>query len=216
MNLTKKNFIPMIIAAFFSALLVGLLALPHSQYALLGEMSDLSNGTSTPNWGVTVPAIFTVFVIILLVFSFLLASVSFLAMRLYNFHTLGVIELFFIGFETVLEGGYFFSGLGHEIEKGVSVIQWPNILVFALNLLFFASYLVTYILFIQKPFKALNQSLDVQLKEEEKEEKATQTSQPEEKKDLTKEEMNKYILKLQEEGKLTPEEALDMLKKFNS
>lgn len=216
-QITQKNKIPVYISLVFSALIIALMALPHSQYNLLSEMNQIGPDASV-EWGVVLPAMATIFTILLLVATFLLASVSYLSMKLYNFHFLGICLAILVLLESVAESLYFFLGLGHQ-SQGTDIIQTSNIIVYILNVAFLISYFVTFFLFIDRPFQQLKKEVDIEMEQEvkepvqsEKKEEPTPEVVEETKKDETKDMMRKQILQMVAEGKITPEEADKFIK----
>lgn len=206
-QITAKNKIPVYIALLCSALLLGLMALPHSQYQLLSEMSKIKAG-SMVNWDVTIPALSTIFVILLLVAIFLLASVSYLSMRLYNFHFLGASLMTMSVLEAIAESVYFITGFGKKAGD-VPLIQISNIIVYLLNMFFAISMIFAFFRYIDAPYQKLKRELDVEMPKQ-----AEWLNQEEKKEPVTdnKEQMRKEILQMVAEGKITPEEADKFLK----
>lgn len=206
-QITAKNKIPVYIALLCSALLLGLMALPHSQYQLLSEMSKIKAG-SMVNWDVTIPALSTIFVILLLVAIFLLASVSYLSMRLYNFHFLGASLMIMSVLEAIAESVYFITGFGKK-SGDVPLIQISNIIVYLLNMFFAIGMIFAFFRYIDAPYQKLKRELDVEMPKQ-----AEWLNQEEKKEPVSddKEQMRKEILQMVAEGKITPEEADKFLK----
>lgn len=206
-QITAKNKIPVYIALLCSALLLGLMALPHSQYQLLSEMSKIKAG-SMVNWDVTIPALSTIFVILLLVAIFLLASVSYLSMRLYNFHFLGASLMTMSVLEAIAESVYFITGFGKKAGD-VPLIQISNTIVYLLNMFFAISMIFAFFRYIDAPYQKLKRELDVEMPKQ-----AEWLNQEEKKEPVSdnKEQMRKEILQMVAEGKITPEEADKFLK----
>ena len=90
-QLRKENYIPVILSLSFSVILFLLLLLPHSQYSLLEEMTLLNDTNSIEgqplelNLLTIIPAILTLFVILINSVIFILSLLAFFMDMLFNF-----------------------------------------------------------------------------------------------------------------------------------
>lgn len=212
-QLKKQNYIPNIISTVFSLMMFGLLALPHSQYDILSEMTFLNNGDSFSLFTV-LPAIFTIFVILFSCVVFLSSLLSLFMTRFYNYHFVSKIILICCVVSVALELLYFFFGLKGTFDDGSKVIGAGNIVTVCLNGLFLFSYLFSFVKYISHPFHEISLLAEESLQKEEsfrkEEEKKKVTFQEKDEKDS-----EKKILDLLSNGKITSEEALKLLHALN-
>ena len=222
-QLRFQNFIPVILLLAFSALLLGLFAIPHSQYALLGEMTALnSNITETGepialNWGTILPAIFTMFAFILLIVQFCFGVLSIFMYRLFTFRLVTLVSLISFSVELVLEVLYFAIGFNGKFNNGDSVLDWGNTITLIVNIVGYLSYIITYFIFIEKLFQDVKKGLKpyIQLQRDERKKERKEISQKDEVVNSEKFFMKNTIEKMVEQGKLTREEADKIIRELN-
>lgn len=213
-QLQKVNYIPVIIALIFNALIFLLLLLPHSQYSLLGEMTSL-NDQSRINWLTTLPAIFTIFVILFSCINFVFALLSLFMDRFYNYHFVNKILFFSNIFTGIFEYCYFFIGINGVFDDGSKVISYGNIITIILYTIYLITYIYTYIKFIEKPYKKIMKEVKTTLSKESNINKEIEKSE----KVIAKEtvnDMQKMILDMLEKGKISSDEANKFLNELNN
>ncbi len=211
-QLKKQNYIPNIISLLFSLLMFGLMALPHSQYAILSEMTLLNKGDTFSTFTV-LPAIFTVFVILFYCIVFLFSLLSLFMTRFYNFHFVSKIILICSFISVELELLYFLFGLRGTFDDGSKVIGYGNIVTVCLNFLFLFAYLFSFLKWISHPFHQISFLAEKSLSTEEsrkEEHEETVSSNNKEQNDS-----EKKILDLLSEGKISSEEAVALLHALN-
>ncbi|MDD6241184.1 MAG: hypothetical protein PUA93_06365 [Eubacteriales bacterium] len=235
-QIKMKQLIPDFVLLLTMGLLFGLMALPHSQYQLLGEIGSLSDGANTsPDLGILLPAVFTLFVILCGVATALFALLCLLLNSLYTFHFVNKVCAILGGITAVLELLYLFFGFGHELKDGTEIIQAGNIVTAVLFVTGFLVFLVLFLQLISKPFLAIKREMmntpsspSTPYHEEEKEEEAepAEESRQEEnektksvtspslKSDASEKKLRQVILEEVASGKLSPEEAAVLLEKL--
>lgn len=217
-QLTRKQRIPSILLLFLSLMFI-FMALGKSQYMLFSDLFKIVGETpfSKENYPYTLGGIFTIFVILLLVFIILLDIVSFFFDRLFNYHTVHKLLFGLVVVETVSEVVAFIMVLFTK-SKDLSFFSFFNYMDLILNLLVSISYCVTEILFIGNPYRELKR----QVENEEKKENLPLFKAEEEKKEVKEEkqikenktEMLKMVTTLLDEKKITKEEADKMIERI--
>lgn len=215
-QLKKVNYIPVIIALIFNALIFLLLLLPHSQYSLLNEMTALNDqSSSTINWLTILPAIFTIFVILFSCINFVFALLALFMDRFYNYHFVNKILFILIILTSIFEYCYFFIGINGVFDDGSKVISYGNIITIILYTLYLIAYIYTYILFIEIPYKKIMEEVKTTLSK--KTNIKSETKIPE---NIiateTVNDMQKMILDMLEKGKISSEEANKLLNELNN
>lgn len=223
-----KEYLPDIIVCLYTAILFGLMALPHSQYALLNEMNDLSS-SETVNWTYALPGMFTLFEIMVMVATVLLGICGALSNRLYNYRFIMVLVSVFATLQTILEILYFSFAVGKTFEDGTPLIEAWNIVCFVIHILGYVAFLVTFILFVDKPYRKIREEMkntpveeapqrvveETPVEEEPKKEEKVEEKKPESTQDKTiNDKMEQMILEEVASGKISPDEAAEMLKKL--
>lgn len=204
-QLKKQNYIPNIIALIFSGMMFALMALPHSQYDLLSSMTLLNQG-ETLNLFITIPAILTIFVILLYCIVFLMSLLSLFMERFYNYHFISIVNSFVILCCVLTQSGYFIVNIIGYFQKKADILSFGNVITIILNVLFLVSYIYTYKRFISQPFKELMEKakeMKEDCKEETKKEVPIKTE--------VKNDSEKQVLDMLSDGKITSEEAMKLL-----
>lgn len=220
-QLRKENYIPTILSLSFSVVLFFLLLLPHSQYSLLEEMTLLNDTNSIEgqplelNLLTIIPAILTLFVILINSVIFILSVLAFFMDMLFNFHLLNKINLILASALSLLEVGYLFVGINGVFDDGTRVISFPNYITVILTVLFLISLYITYFKFVDKPYQSVMKSVKEKLALNKKEE-INKEDQAKEIVSNMNDDMQKTILNMLAQGKITPQEADDLLKKIHS
>ena len=220
-QLEKKNFIPVFIALGSTLLLFLFMLLPHSQYSLLGEMTALNtnidqNGNLLPlNLNTVLPAIFTLFVILISSVVFIIALLSLFMDRLYNYHFVTKILWIMYLLDVILESLYFFTGLNGVFDNGEKVIEPFNIITFIFCLLSFLAYAITYHFYIERLYKKVKNTIN-KTPIDEPSHSTRELPQEERIAKETHEEMKKTILDMLSQGKISSEEAYKILKEIDS
>lgn len=219
-QLNRKQRIPSILLLFLSLMFI-FMAIGKSQYMLFSDLFKIVGETpfSAENYPYTLGGIFTIFVVLLLVFIILLDIVSFFFDRLFNYHTVHKLLFGLVLFETASEIVAFIMVLLTK-SKDPSFFSAFNYIDLILNLIVSISYCVAEILFIGNPYRELKR-----LAEKEKEEKkenvplfhAEDEKKQEEEVKQTKDnktEMLKMVTTLLEQKKITKEEADKMIERI--
>lgn len=215
-QLKKENFIPIYIALGFSVLMLIFMAIPHSQYNLLGEMTALNNnvdanGELLPlNIFTVIPSIATLFTIIFLAVIFLLSIVSLFFDRLYNFHFIATIIFIFFFLAVISENLYFIFGLQGQFDNGEKVIAPFNYVTPILTNLAFIGFVFTYFKFIQQKYIKIKHEMNTSFITSQ----AFETKDEPQEKTIVKqtnEDMKKMILDMLSQGKISSEEAYKIL-----
>lgn len=220
-QLRKENYIPTILSLSFSVVLFLLLLLPHSQYSLLEEMTLLNDTNSIEgqplelNLLTIIPAILTLFVILINSVIFILSLLAFFMDMLFNFHLLNKINLILASVLTLLEVSYLFVGINGVFDDGLRVISFPNYITVILTVLFLISLYITYFKFVDKPYQSVMKSVKEKLALNKKVE-INKEDQAKEIVSNMNDDMQKTILNMLAQGKITPQEADDLLKKIHS
>ena len=220
-QLRKENYIPVILSLSFSVVLFLLLLLPHSQYSLLEEMTLLNDTNSIEgqplelNLLTIIPAILTLFVILINSVIFILSLLAFFMDMLFNFHLLNKINLILASILTLLEVSYLFVGINGVFDDGSRVISFPNHITVIITVLFLISLYITYIKFVDKPYQSVMKSVKEKLALNKKVE-INKEDQAKEIVSNMNDDMQKTILNMLSQGKITPQEADDLLKKIHS
>ncbi len=227
-QIKMKQMIPDFVLLFVIALLFGLMALPHSQYSLLSEMSILStSGNTTLDLGIVLPSIFTLFVVLCGAATGIFALLCLIINSFYTFHFVNKVCVILGGVTGVLELLYLFFGLGNALPDGTEIIQAGNVVSVVLYLVGFIAYVVLFALYISKPFLEIKREMmntpsspttpyhDVEEEEVETkpEEKVTSASSSD--KNEAQKKMREVILEEVASGKLSPEEASTLLEKLD-
>jgi hypothetical protein len=218
-QLSWKNFLPSIVLLFFTPLILGFMALGHSQYALLGEMQDMQSASS--NLPLAVAGTSTVFVLVFLAVNFVLGVSNLLVSRIYNFRFLNLVDLISLSIETVLETLYFIFALqGTVVPKGEETaipLSLPiNALAFALNLLLWIGFFVTFLLFVEKPYQVLKKKADERAKQEKaKEAEERALIQSELSSIHTVESLEAYLEKKKAAGEISEEQYQALLQELH-
>ena len=127
-QIKMKQMIPDFVLLFVIALLFGLMALPHSQYSLLSEMSILSTGGNTTlDLGIVLPSIFPLFVVLCGAATGIFALLCLIINSFYTFHFVNKVCVILGGVTGVLELLYLFFGLGNALPDGTEIIQEGNV-----------------------------------------------------------------------------------------
>lgn len=208
-----KNLTPLFILMFFIALIIGLMPLGHSRYALFGEMSYLTS----PTLGQTIAETATLFSIIFLCLTFVFLVLELITVSLYNLHFLALADLALLIGAIVLECLYVGFAYNETIqvdgltEKLFLPANWT---ILVLELVCLIAFVTTYILFIRKPYYEIKNSI----KEKEDKEKALEDQEKEkihkELAGMNKEELLQYIQKQKDDKKLTEEEYLSLIQEL--
>lgn len=220
-QLTRKQRIPSFILLFLSLIFI-FMALGKSQYQLFSDLFRIVGETpfSKEHYAYTLGGIFTIFVVLLLVFILLLDIVTFFFDRLFNYHTVHKMLFGLVVLETVSEiVSFAMVFMTKDLDPTFfSAFNWIDLI---LNLLVSVSYFVTEILFISKPYHELKRQVE---KEEETKEKNKPLFQAEkeeikdEKKAVvtnnSKSEMLKMVTTLLDQKKITKEEADKMIERI--
>ena len=223
-QLRKENYIPVVISLVFSVVLFLLFLLPHSQYSILGEMTALNSNVTLEgeplklNVMTVLPAIFTLFVILLNSVVFLLSVLALFMDMLFNFHLVNKINLIIASVAASLEVAYLFTGMQGVFDDGTHVIEWPNYITVILSVIALVSLYITYFKFVDKPYKEVmakaKEKAKIYQAEEKREEK--EHTQAESIMANANDDMQKMVLKMLSEGKISPEEADKLLKEIHS
>lgn len=164
-DFTKKAYIPSLVSLIFSSLLFLLMLLPHNQYSLLSEMSNLNSETNLVDWSITLPAIFTLFTILTAVATFLMSLLSLFVVKIYNAKILHIYLLIIFSLEVISQTEYLLSGLILKNDE-IKVIQVFNIVVYVLNLIDFIGYIYTSNKFVYQPYKKFKEIITEEKKDE--------------------------------------------------
>lgn len=216
-KLSFKCRIPSIIV-LFSSLLFIFMALGKSQYQLFSDLYKIvgDDPFSSLNRPYTLGGLFTIFMILLLVFIILLDFVSFFFDRLFNYHTIHKMLFALIVLQTVSEI-LAFSMVYQTRNNVLSFYSIFNLLSLILTLIVSFSYAVTEILFIAKPYYQLKKEIDKEEKSEKEKKPLFDANREEikiEEKKNTKAEMLKMVTALLDEKKISKEEADKMIEKI--
>ena len=216
-KLSFKYRIPSIIV-LFSSLLFIFMALGKSQYQLFSDLYKIvgDDPFSSLNRPYTLGGLFTIFVILLLVFIILLDFVSFFFDRLFNYHTIHKMLFALLVLQTISEI-LAFSMVYQTRNNALSFYSIFNLLSLILTLIVSFSYAVTEILFIAKPYYQLKKEIDNEEKIEKEEKPLFDANREEikiEEKKSTKAEMLKMVTALLDEKKISKEEADRMIEKI--
>jgi hypothetical protein len=210
-----KNFIPLFIFMFFIALIIGLMPLGHSRYALFGEMSYLTS----PTLGQTIVETATLFSIIFLCLTFVFLVLELISVSLYNLHFLALANLALLIGAIVLECLYVgFAYNGTIVVNGVTekLFLPANWTILILELVCLISYVSTYIVFIRKPYYEIKNAV----KEKEDKEKAYADEEREkvhqELAGMNREQLLQYIQKQKDDNKITEEQYLLLIKELTN
>lgn len=213
-QIKKVNYIPVIIALIFNAVIFLLFLLPHSQYALLSEMTNLNDQTSSIiNWLTILSAIFTIFVILFSCINFIFALFSLFMDRFYNYHFVSKILFYSIIFTSIFEYCYFFIGINGTFDDGSKLVSYGNIITIVLYTIYLIIYILSYIKFIEIPYKKIMKEVKNNLKEIN-----TNHEKDASEKIIVKEtinDMQKMILNMLDSGKISTDEANKLLNELN-
>ncbi len=215
-QLKKENFIPIYIALGFSLLMFIFMAIPHSQYSLLGEMTALNNNVNEQgellpiNIFTVIPAIATLFTILFLAVIFLLSIVSLFFDRFYNFHSVATVIFIFFFLTVISENIYFVFGLQGQFDNGERVILPFNYVTPILTNLAFIGFVFTFFKFIQQKYMIIKHEINTSVISSHTNE---MKDEPQEKTIVkqTNEDMKKMILDMLSQGKISSEEAYKIL-----
>lgn len=232
-----RQLIPDIVLFLSMALLFGLMALPHSQYELLGEMNHLTNNTGeTVNWGTLLPALFTFFVILLGVITALFAVLSLLITRFYTFHFVNNVSVVLACLTTILQLFYLFFGLGKTLDYGDNIIEVGNIIATVILVVGVVAYIFLYAILIEKPFLEIKHEMmatpsspSSPYRRQEEEEQGDNDMEEEKKEDTevqeetsnksgdeeAKKKLRDLVLKEVASGEISPEEASKILENLD-
>lgn len=211
-QIEKKQYLPNIVSLIFSASLFLLMMLPHSQYELLNELSTQAGSAETLNMYVVLPAILTIFIIIVYCFVCMMSLLSLFMSYFYNFHFVSKGILFTSTIAFVLQSVYFFVGLNGVLENGERIISVGNIIVYILSLIFIVFFYYLYHIYIEIPYKRIKLEARKHVHEFKNDTPIYQEEKPikENKNDL---EMT--VLNMLQKGKITADEARKMLEEIH-
>ena len=164
---------------------------------LLNNTNSIEGQPLELNLLTIIPAILTLFVILI------------------NIHLLNKINLILASILTLLEVSYLFVGINGVFDDGTRVISFPNYITVILTVLFLISLYITYFKFVDKPYQRVMKSVKEKLTLNKKEE-INKEDQAKEIVSNMNDDMQKTILNMLAQGKITPQEADDLLKKIHS
>ncbi len=218
-QIDKKQRIPSVILLCLSVLFI-FMALGKSQYQLFSDLFKIVGEHPFTSWNYpyTLGGIFTIFVILILIFIILLDVVTFFFDRLFNYHTVHKMLFGLVIFETISEI-VAFTMVFFTKDKDPSFFSAFNVINLVLNIIISFSYFVTEVLFIGKPYRELKRQVEKETKEEKTNTPVFQAQEEEkqetkEKKD-NKVEMLKMVTTLLDEKKITKEEADRMIERIS-
>jgi hypothetical protein len=225
-QIEKKQYIPNVLALFFSVAMFLFMMIPHSQYELLNEMSQIELPTNNANaLCVVVSAVMTVFVIIFLVFVAAMSLLSLFTSFLYNFHFVSFCLMITCILTAVLQSVYFFVGLHGILSTGEAIVGPGNYVIYAFCLACVIAYIYLYFRLIDKPYKEIKHQAKEHIAEYKDVENIVpddvdDTPKAAEKQEDTKKEdsdsLSLSVLNLLQKGKITSEEAKKLLDEINS
>ena len=210
-----QNYIPTILTMFFSSLLVGLLALGHSRYALLGEMSLINN----PTLDQQLADIITILEIVVLVGIFAIALLQLFTIHLYSMHLFCIGNIFLALIVLIFESIYVGISFNETVlVDGVNEnIFYPlNWLTFICAFLWFIAVLLTFIFFVNKPYLAIQKEIKERDENEKKKQDDFKNELHSKIASMNKEELLTFIQKEKDAGNISEEDYLSLLKELTT
>jgi hypothetical protein len=208
------NFLPSFVVLLFVPILLGVMSLGHSQYALLGEMSMLQNFSNNAmlSWA----GLSTIVLLIGLPMAFVFAVANFLCSRLYNYRLMSTLLFVYLGLLVPFIGIYLYAAMTGSVTDAVTTVTSPlfeplNSVALVFEVLLYVAYAFAYVFGVIRPYREIQEAgLAAVAKSLAEEEKTSDISS------MSKEELIAFVQKAEAEGKLTKDEAVAILEKLQS